>query len=117
MTLYEADGRRGLKTHKELLLKDLSMSIIKFSRSGNYFAIIKKFENEEEDDELLVFDSEDMMVCFDDIDNNNPLFSKKLNKEANGESELIQFDLHDQFVAVSSKNTIQMFSTQPGSMG
>lgn len=105
MTLYEADGRNGLKMHKEIMLGDLSKSIMKFSRSGKYLAIIKRFEDEQ-DDELLVFESEDMMACLGNIEANNPLFSKKLCKDVNGGTNLIQFDIHDKVVAIASATTL-----------
>lgn len=43
LTLYETYGRKGLKNLREIMLKDMRKSVMKFSRSGKFLAIIKKY--------------------------------------------------------------------------
>ena len=61
LALHEQDGRKGLKKKKELMLENLPKAIMKFSKSGSHFAIVKKYdETHDQDDELHVFDSRDI---------------------------------------------------------
>mgnify|MGYP006096783869 CR=1 FL=1 len=83
--------------------------MMKFSRSGNFFAIVDKSEGEY-DDELKVYESENMITCLENIEADNPLFSWKLNKSDNGETKLIQFDIHDKVISVASTLTMQTFA-------
>lgn len=109
LTLYKSDGRKGLKMQKEIMIKHLGQCMMKFSRSGKYFAIVNKSEGEQ-DDELMVYESENMITCLENIEASNPLFSQKLNKADNGETIMIQFDIHDKVISVASKLTLQTFS-------
>ena len=80
---------------------------MKFSKSGDHFAIIKKHGHESNiPDELQVFDSKDILKTFSDIENDTPLLRFNLNSLKNGSSKHIRFDIQDKFVAVAFKTSV-----------
>ena len=82
---------------------------MQFSKSGNYFAIVKKHGKKSGiTNELAVYKSNDIYETMNDIEIDNPVLRIDLPDDEH--IKMIRFDLKDQFVAVASKTTVEIFS-------
>ena len=91
---------------------------MRFSKTGKFFAIIMKHDSQTaNDDELHVFNSEDMNKCLDDIQNGKPLFKVSLNANQDGGARIMKFDINDKYIAVASRTSIKIFSLEKNTIG
>lgn len=73
LTLNKVEGRAGLKSVHEIVMNGVKNAMIEFSKSGKHLAIFIKEQNL-----LSVYDSRDILKCFEKVEQKKPLFSIKI---------------------------------------
>jgi hypothetical protein len=103
ITLNRVENRNGFKRIKTIPLKKTQKILMKFSKSGKFFAILNI------DSCLLsVYDSSDIMECFNSIKRERPVFKIKLGETF--EAKKLVFDIRDKYLSVNSETEIQIYS-------
>lgn len=111
LTLNRIEGRNGFTRLKTITIAGVKKILMKFSKSGKYFAIYNLDEFM-----LTIYDSTDIFQCFDNIEKNQPLL--KISFEENSfKAKSIVFDLRDNYFAVYSETQILIYCLKKEDFG
>ena len=76
LNLYKLEEGRDLIKKREVYLEEVDNALMQFSNSGDLFGILIQGDNI-----LSIFRSEDIDVCFDDIQSQNTVFQIQVEKD------------------------------------
>jgi hypothetical protein len=105
-----------VKNIKEIYFPECKEALISFSKSGKWFGLIDKLE-----DTILIYDSSDIMKCFENIENKNYQheidFGHGRHDEEFEEARRLIFDRNDQYFLIQYDTKLVIYSIREDSVG